>query len=196
MLMDQHRRVEEDRQHRPADREELRVHRRRQRADRAGREGRVHRQPPRLDDRCEPAPSRPQDGARRRQLAAVDRHPGRRPFHDRRPHAELHVRRQELELRGAAQHGGSVDVRRVRALPESAGFAAAAADADAGTAEPVPAVHDAARRAQPVPGLHVQHREAARADGGAPRRSARRPLREPGLGLLDRHQIHREDALS
>src|SRR5262249_28679190 len=79
----------------------------------------------RLDDGGEPRASGPQDRARGRQCAAPDRHPGRRAVHDRHPHAQLRLRRQELELRGTAQHTRPILLRRLGALPEREGDAAA-----------------------------------------------------------------------
>ncbi len=192
MLVGRDRRVQAHRQHRAADREEPRVHRRRQRADGAGRQGRLHRQPARRDDRREPAAPGAQDRADRRERAAADRHSRRRALHGRHPHAQLLVRRAQFERRVRAQRGRPVVVRGLRALREPEGDAAAAAGC---AAQPLSAVHHAARRTQPVPRLHVQPRQAAGRDAGAPRRPARRPLREHGLGLFVGREAHGEDAL-
>ena len=189
------RRVQAHRQQRAADRQELRIHGRNQCSDRAGRPRRFHRQPSGRNDCGQPGPPGPQDRACGCQRAAPDRHSGRRTVHDRHPHAQLHVRRQEFELRGGAEHAGSIVVRRVRALRQPQGHASAGAHADAAAPQSVPAIHDAARCAQPVPGLHLQLRETRGTHGGTPRRPARRTLPKPDLGFFGGREVHGQDAL-
>ena len=99
----------------------------------------------------------------------------------------IHMRNYTFDAKNSSfesvqQLGRPVVVRRLRALPESAGHAATGADGDA-AAEPVPAVHHAARRPQPVPRLHVQLRAAAGADGSPSGGSPRRALRQRRSGI-------------
>ena len=178
------RRVQAHRQHRAAHREELRVHRGQQRGDALRRQGRLHRQPAELDHRREPAAPRSQVDPDRREsrCCSTDIPVGER-FTTGRPHAgatrSTRATRasRRCATRPTSRRSSCSRITRIRArrcrLRRRLGT----------SAEPVPAVHDAAGRAQPVPRLHYNIAKLPEPMRAAARRPARRAISTARSGI-------------
>ena len=197
MLMRPDRRVQAHRQPGAADRQELRVHRRRQRARSRRRvQRRLHRQPARSTTvASQPHPERKTVLIDANALLLTDIPVGER-FTSRHPHARAtRSTRKNSSFEAHSQHRRAVVVRRLRALLESARDAAAGAHAN-GRRRTRSRRSRRCRTRAACSSATLQLRQAARADAGAARRSAHRPLRDARSGTSrPTRKLHGQDAL-